>query len=389
MDRFVDKEPTDAEPPAKPPAKPAKPAAKAKEGPPKTEKPAPKPEKPVAAAPDPEEPELAAEGEEGTAAPEQDPSKPADGRPKPWPLVEKFKTENAQLKKQLAEIQIAQKAGELPKEHLERFNALETRNKELEEEIRHVNYSKSKDFEDTYKKPYEVAWKRALSDLSELTVSAADGSERAATAQDMVRLANMPLKEAWTQAKDWFGEAASAVMNHRDKLKDLSDKQASALEDARKNGGEREKKQTLEQQAKDHAQRESTSKFWQTVNAEAVEKFEFLRPVEGETERNEFLEKAVKFVDETFGLHANQAKTEEERQQIIRRHSALRNRAIGFSVLNYENKSLRSEIAALKKSLEEFQGSEPTAGEHRRTQNGEPTGDIMEASLAQLAKLAS
>ena len=63
--------------------------------------------------------------------------------------------------------------------------------------------------------------------------------------------------------------------------------------------------------------------------------------------------------------------------------------SIGFTVLNYENKALRAEIETLKKSLEEFQGSEPTNGEPRRTENGEGFADTMEGALAGLAKLAS
>jgi len=340
---------------------------------------------------DPEAEEPTTPEGEGTPAPEDTtpPAKPDGKRPSPWTLLDQFKARAIRAEKELQEARSAQKSGELPKEHIERFSTLEARNKELEEEIRHVNYAKSKDFEETYKKPYEHAWRRALSELSELTVTNADGSTRQATSADMLRLANMPLGEAWDQAEEWFGKAASAVMNHRDKLKDLSDKQSTALEDARKNGGDREKQLTLEQQARELTNRKNMAKLWEDANREITEKYEYLRPIEGETERNEKLERAIKFIDETFHLNANQAKTEEERQQIIRRHAALRSRAIGFTVLNYENKALRAEIETLKKSLEEFQGSEPTNGEPRRTENGEGFADTMEGALAGLAKLAS
>jgi len=88
-------------------------------------------------------------------------------------------------------------------------------------------------------------------------------------------------------------------------------------------------------------------------------------------------------------MNVNQAKTQEERDHIIKRHAALRNRAIGFSVLKHENASLRAELASLKKELEQFQGSEPSGAEPRGRQNGEPSIDTLDGVMAGLAKLAS
>lgn len=313
----------------------------------------------------------------------------ADGKPvkaSPWKLVESYKKANAQLQQEIADLRTSIKPGELPKEFQEKFDATEARNKALEDEIRHVNYSMSKEFVETYQKPYEEAWTNAIADLKELVITNDDGSSRTATAQDLIALSNMPLGQARATAKAWFGDSADDVMSHRRTIRDLSDKQTKALEDSKKNGSERDQQRTAEMQAKQKARAEEHSKVWNAVNAEAAEKYEYLRPVEGETERNEKLEKATKFVDETFKKNVNQAKTQEERDQIIKAHAALRNRAIGFSVLKHENSALRSEIETLKKSLEEFQGSEPTGGEPRHEGNGEPAGDEMAGAMSRMAK---
>lgn len=368
MDRFVDPDPNDDKPAA--PAKPEKPAP--------AEDPENEMEEP--AAPEGEKPP----GEEGVKPAAEKPSKAS-----PWKLVESYKKSNAQLQKEIAELRTAMKPGELPAEFKEKFDAIEARNKALEDEIRHVNYSKSKEFVDTYQKPYEEAWRSAIDDLKELTIVNDDGTSRAATAQDLIALANMPLGQARAAAKAWFGDSSDDVMAHRRIIRDLSEKQNRALDESKTKGGERDQQRAAEMQAKNKARAEEHSRVWKQVNDEATEKYEYLRPVEGQTERNERLEKATKFIDETFGLNVNQAKTQEERDQIIRRHAALRNRAIGFSVLKHENTALRSEVEALKKSLAEFQNSEPTGGDTRRSGNGEASADTLDGAVAGLAKYAN
>jgi hypothetical protein len=346
--------------------------------------------------------ETPGEGQADETAPEEgkpteEPKLGPDGKPlaekqkkSPWQFVEKLKKDNLGLQKRIVELEsAAPKPGELPPEAKEKFTVLEARNKELEDEIRFVNYSKSKEFVDTYEKPYHDAWATALADIKELSVANEDGSTRQASVQDLLALSNMPLGQARATAKAWFGDSADDVMAHRRVLRDLSDKQTKALEDSKKFGSERDQQRRAEMEAKQKAHAEETGKVWHAINAEATEKYEFLRPVEGQTERNELLEKANKFVDDTFKQHIGQAKTQEERNQILRAHAAVRNRAIGFSVLKHENKTLRAELESLRKSLEEFQGSEPTVGEPRQHENGERSGGTLEDAIRDMGRLAS
>lgn len=376
MAKFADPDEEETKPPVAPKA-PQKPAAKAAAKPEESEEP---------------ETELEATPGEEEKPSEEKPAedKPVDGKPgktSPWKLVESYKKTNAQLQKEIADLRSSIKPGELPKEHQEKFSAIEARNKELEDEIRHVNYSKSKEFAEQYQKPYEEAWLNAVADLKELTITNDDGSSRNATAQDLIALSNMPLGQARATAKAWFGDSADDVMAHRRTIRDLSDKQTKALEDSKKFGSEREQQRTAEMQAKQKARSEEAAKVWSQVNAEAVEKYDFLRPVEGETDRNDRLEKAVKFVDETLKSNINAAKTQEERDQIIKAHSALRNRAIGFSVLKHENKALKAELDTLKKQLEEFQSSEPSGGEPKHQGNGEiEGGDEMTNAMSRMSR---
>jgi len=361
--------------------------------PPGAPKAAPKPAKGAKPAAEPAEPaeELEEgkppEGEENPAETPEGEVKPEKGKkPSPWILMEKFKARALAAEARAQELEAAHRPGELPKEHQEKFSAIEARNKELEDEIRHVNYAKSKEFQETYQKPYEEAWTRAVEDLKELTVMAEDGSTRIASAHDLIALANMPLGEARQKAKEWFGDSADDVMSHRRVIRELSDKQNKALDESKTKGGEREQQRTAEQKAQQQARSAENAKVWKTINDEAVAKYEYLRPIEGETERNERLTKAQTLVDETLRTSVNQAKTQEERDQILRKHAAVRNRAIGFSVLKHENVGLKAKLAEMEKALAEFQGSEPTPGGLRNSAGLEGGGDEMDAAMGRMTK---
>jgi len=369
--KFADPDEEEPKPPGAPKSDKPKPAAK----------PAAKP----AEAADPEnaeqpENEEGKEGEEGKTDPKLGPDgKPLPpeskaGKTSPWKLVETFKSRAVKAEARVAELEAAHKPGELPKEHQERFAAIEERNKVLEDEIRHVSYSKSTEFKEKYQQPYEEAWMNAVADLKELTITNEDGTTRVANAQDLIALSNMPLGQARATAKQWFGDSADDVMAHRRTIRDLSDKQEKALEASKKGGGERERLRQEEQQARQKAHQEETGKVWKQVNDEATAKYEYLRPVEGEVERNEKLEKAVAFVDATLKSNLGQAKTPEERAKMIAAHAALRNRAIGFSVLKHENTSLKARLAELETSLKEFQDSQPEGGQRRPAGGEAPAG---------------
>lgn len=376
MEKFTTPDPEPETPAApKPAAKPtAKPTAKPAEPPPATDEEA-----------DPE----AAVKPADESKPGEQPKQPEGKRESPWKLVDTFKNRAIKAEKELADVRAAQKPGELPKEALDKFTALETRNKELEEEIRHVNYAKSKEYVEKYQQPFEDAWAEAISEVKQLKVANEDGTTRPGNAYDIQKIANLPTGEARELAETLFGKCAEDVMQMRKDLIKLSQAKERAIEVAKKNGGEREAQASLEEQARRKAQTETTAKLWADLNHEFVSKHEFLRPVEGQEERNQKLEQATKFVDETFGLNVSHAQTEQERQEIIKRHAALRSRAIGYSVLRLENKSLRTEVESLKKALSEFQGSEPTGGEPADHSNGDINPETLDGAVAGLARLAS
>jgi hypothetical protein len=307
--------------------------------------------------------------EKPEAAPKKEPEDdklPPEARGKdgklagPWKLVKQYETKLREATSRLVELEAKVPDAAKAEAAAKRLEAAEKRAAELEDHMRFLDYSKSEEFRTKYQQPYEEAWQKATGELAELQVLNEDGSvARQATAQDLLALANMPLGEARKMANQMFGDAADDVMAHRRRVRDLSDAQSKALEDARKNGGER-----LAKTKADHEARQAeVAKLWKEFSSADAEKYDFLKPKPEDDEWNERLTKANSLVDRAFAENPHDPKlTPEQRAQVVRRHAAVRSRAIAYSGLKLENSRLRAQLAAKEKELAQFSASAPTNG---------------------------
>ncbi|OLE10694.1 MAG: hypothetical protein AUG89_11565 [Acidobacteria bacterium 13_1_20CM_4_56_7] len=370
--------------------KKAKPAAEEPPSPksdtkekPATPVPAPKQDKP----PSPDDPEEPAPGE-GTPSPA--PLTPEQQKKvSPWKLVEQFKERYAK-----AEARILELEGKVPTEaNQKQIESAQTRLKELEDEIRYVNYSKSEEFKTKYQQPYEKAWSRAMSELKELTVADASGNQRAVTAEDLMQIVNLPLGKAREAANAIFGDFADDVMAHRKEIRNLFEAQNTALDEARKTGAERDKQRAEQAQKHQSEVAKQIASDWDKFNKEAAshETYgKYFSPVEGDSDGNTRLEKGFELVDKAFAQNPMDPRlTPEQRAAVIRTHAVVRNRAAAFGRLVSRNQSLESKVAELTKELEQFkQSSPPTGGGAPAPTNGQPTSawESVRQGLNKIAK---
>ena len=302
------------------------------------------------------------QGEQTPPAQEQKAPVEAKGEKKPgaWQLKERYEKLAREYEKRAveAESKLAQ-MGDADKLR-QRAEQAETRLKELDEHIRYVDYSKSEEFKTKYQQPYEEAWTHAVNDLKELQVSLPDGNQRTGTVQDLLALANLPLGEARRRANDMFGEAADDVMAHYRKVRELSSAQTRALEEARKNGAERQTQQTTAQKTA----MEQTAKLFHQFREEDSAKYDFLKPKEGDEQWNSKLKQATDYVDSAFSSSSSDPRlTPEQRAEIVRKHASVRGRAIGFTTLKMENTRLKNELAERDKIIAQYKGGEPNNGQ--------------------------
>ena len=211
-------------------------------------------------------------------------------------------------------------------------------------------------------------------------------SSRDLTPQDIAALANMDPATARLEIKNRFPEDAAEVRSYIDKIRDLASAQNSALEEHKTKGSEWQQKQSQQTQA----MQEANAKLWKQFSDETVQKYDFLRPVEGDEERNSKLEKAAAFVADALSARPNDPNlTEEQRAAVIKKHVALRNRAIAYSVLMHENKALKAQLAEREEALKAFDSSSPTDGEGKGkqgSQNGDVSVDSVAALLSRLGR---
>lgn len=366
------------------PAAPAAPAA------PKPEvKPAPKtppPPKPAAASipeeenlmeQDPEAPkeEMVQQAPEEKTEMIQEGEKPKSGKPSPWKIVETYKERLTKAETELAEIRTKLGNPAEVEKTKSTLTALQQRNKELEDEIRYVNYEKSTEFKEKFEAPYRSAWNRATAELAEIAVKDNQtGETRAATAQDLLVLVNLPLGQARGVANEVFGEFADDMMAHRKEIKTLFDAQRNALEEARTKGAEREKTVSEHNQAAMQEIRKSVKDYWDQETAALLEDPKvghLFKEKEGDEEWNTSLKKGYALVDKSFNENPNDPRlTPKQRQEIVKRHAAFRNRAAGWGPLKraYDKQSAR--LAELEKKLAEVADTTPS------TDGGQSTGTV-------------
>jgi hypothetical protein len=307
---------------------------------------------------------------------------PADKKKvNPWKLLDETKAARAKAEAEIAELRKQVPDPVKAKESSERLQKIEERAKELEEEIRFVNYSKSQEFEEQYQKPYTEAWTKAMGELSELTIDDPQtGQVRPVAATDMLELVNLPLQKAREQANALFGDFADDVMAHRKEIRNLFDKQQKALADARKSGAERD--EMRQKQFKEHFERtrKEISDLWDKTNQEVMadERIgRMFKPIDGDEEGNKRLQKGYEMADQAFAVDPRNPKlTPEERAKVVQLHVAIRNRAAAFGRVSLHLDQARAKIKSLTDELSKYKSTEPGKGE------GKPQGTQENSSSA-------
>ena len=328
---------------------------------------------------------------------ETTPATPADDKGKkkvsPWKLVDEHKAARLKAETELSELRKTMAPPEKVKEYQEKLTTYEKRAKELEDQLAFIDYSKSKDFNEKYQKPYDDAWAKWMGELGELMVTDAAGNERALAPTDLLELVNLPLQKAREQAEATFGNFANDVMAARKEIRGLFESQQKALSEAQKSGAERIKQLQAQQQEQQESARNEIRNLWTESNKAATEDPNYgkhFKPIEGDEEGNTRLKKGYEMADEAFRVNPNApGLTAENRAEVVRLHAAIRNRAAGFGRLAYQNAQLEAKLTALTKELNRYKNAEPGAGETRPA--GEPAGgggSAMERALAELRKRA-
>lgn len=321
--------------------------------------------------------------------------KPKDGKKiGGWKVAEYWRKQHKEVSAQLADAHSRIIPEADAKKLQEELKLTKGQAERLEQIVKFKDYQQSSEFQEKYWKPYQSAWTRALSELSEIPVTDSSGQARQMKAEDLMNIVNMPLAQARQVAEAAFGPFAGDVMTHRKEIRTLFDQQAAALKEAEKNGVEHSKK--MQDQFKEAMTKLTThvNETYKAANEAIASDPKYgplLKAEDTDAEAKGLLEKGFAFADKALAESPmNPNLSPEQRADIIRRHAALRNRAAAFPRLMRDRSQHLAKIAELEKELQQYKGSTPpTGGEPRGTAS--PSGAPMSARerlMADLQKLA-
>lgn len=300
-----------------------------------------------------------------TAKPTTEPDGDKKQRISPWKLVDQYKERATKAESRVLELEKAQLTPEQAKARDTELATLRQQNQAMQEDLRYVRAEKYDPEIVKADSEYQSAYKRAISELSEITFKdPATQQDRALTAGDLDELISLNLARAREVADQLFGPFADDVMAHRKEVKRLFEARAAKLEEIKKTGAERDKKRMEQFQAVTKQTADFIKTNYEQAIKEAMEHPEvgqFFKQRDGDTEWNSRLEKGFKFVDEALSANAMlPSLTPEQRKEVVRKHAALRNRAASWGALRFDNGRLKTRVQELEAKLKEYEEAEPT-----------------------------
>lgn len=371
---------------AKPAAKPAakvtdKPVVKPEEA--KVDETAPKPEE--GKEPPPTKPD-----EPPKPALENKPKKPADFLREE---LDKTKKERDTLKAEVAKAKPAVAEAPEYKSLQEKHEKLIKEHSKLQEDLRFTAYERSPEFKDKFETPFNEAYAHGRSKVAALKVTdPGTGEPRPGKPEDFDAIMSLPEDQALEMIDSLFGSGSRGqiVTLARERVLEKFGARKAALEEAGKNLGEREK-QTNEFYT---ALNGEVSKLWEKhTKAETIpEKHrKHLTPAEGDDVEKQKLEQGYQQVDRTAKENARDPNlTPEQREGIIGRAAAMRNRAAAYPLLVHRITAKDARIAELEAELKSFKDSEPGAGDGDSAAGDDtgPAAGTMDSVMANLEKRA-
>lgn len=289
-------------------------------------------------------------------------------------VKEEYEPQIQQLKTKVAEFE--QGKGIIPKEVEEKLSTIEKRNAELESHIKFVDYSKSKEYQEQYWKPYVQAWANAVRELKGLTMNVEDPSTGESTARpvteaDLQYFASLEPGARRTEINRLFPEDKEEVKRHINEISRLFESSQTALNKAREDAENHAKSQADQQRAYEQNRR----KLWQESNTQLATRYpKWFAPVDGDTEGNALLNKGAALSDLLFDpqgltpdrVDALPAVFKEAIQQGkftpehgVRLQAIVRNKAANHDRLVHQLNAAQTRIAELEKSLKEYEQSSP------------------------------
>lgn len=289
-------------------------------------------------------------------------------------LKTELEPEITRLRSRVQELEAG--SGTVPKEAQDRLTAAEHRAAELEQHIRFVDYSKSKEYQEKYWQPYVTAWNAATRELKGLTMEV-EGEEgmtptrRDVTEADLQYFATLEPAVRRTEINRLFPEDKEEVKRHINQISQTFEASQVALKKAREDS-ETHAKTAAETQRQAQANR---VKLWKETNDGLAAKYpQWFAPAEGDTEGNAVLDKglalsslvfspadltpdAIESLPKVFKEAISARKFTPE--LMTRAQAIVARKAANHDRLAHQNHTLQTRVTELETALNQYEESGP------------------------------
>lgn len=247
--------------------------------------------------------------------------------------------------------------------------------KSLKQTVREYDYQKSDEFKEKFSMPFERAYKKAMGEVSQLSVLKGDNTV-AATEQDFAHIRSLPLGARRAEARRLFGEDSDVVLSHVSRLEELRDAAREAIALEKENYEVKQK----ESEIKSQREREEYTNFLKQSEKEILETVEGFK-FSDDPEEKKAWEKGLAFVEHALNNVGSLPANERAAHA-----AAVKMKAALYDLNEMRIKSFNAKLKSMTEELEKYRGSDPGAGGEKGA--AEPAGDDIPDSIESMLKNA-
>lgn len=258
----------------------------------------------------------------------------------------------AEYEKKIAEIQAKPVETKTDTALLESY---ESKLKAAEARVREMDYSKSQEFQDKFIAPLNKRYQKALSQITQLTVTEGDQS-RQATQGDFDLIRNMPFGQQRAAARQMFGQDSDLILSHINAISEIQESAREAIENEKVNGETRQKELSAKQQREQSEYKQLLKQSEESIRAE-FDTFKF----SDDPKEQEIFDNGIAFAEEAL----NNASLPLDKRAAI--SAAFKMKAVGFDIERSRRIALQEQVTSLTEELAKFRESDPGNGGEKAT----------------------
>lgn len=257
-----------------------------------------------------------------------------------------LKKEHSNLKAEVERI----KSGKELSDMREAFEQLKADRDALAEKLAYAAYTESPEYENRFNKPTQEAFAHAIEVAGRIKNQLADRPGNSSDIQALYNLYQVDIAAATERAEEMFGKAGDRLLSKIEAFDQAEKARILAVEDWRKNAGTRKAQSEMEQQKA----RASLLETWkQSIEGERARRPE-LYDFSADPKLSDLHKRSEAFAEAAF-----LPPPDSDPQQVIQHQAKVRMLAGAAIPLMAKLRAAQEEIAQLKSTVSEYDGSKP------------------------------